>query len=77
MKSCKRWIWPALVLLSMAGCKGGMVRADAIQGLVGEVAERHDRYVAADATLTEQQRSIFTRSTELLRAVIAEAMKSQ
>ena len=71
----RRWALPAIVLLAAlsSSCKGNMIRADAIDGLVREVAERHDRYVGADAALSETQKSVYLRSTELLRAVIEAA----
>ena len=64
-----------VVACTLGACQGGMVRADAIDGLVREVADRHDAYVAADVTATAVQRSVWQRSTALLRAVLAEAMK--
>lgn len=64
--------------LAFPGCCGaGAVRAEAIAPAVEKVSARHDAYVKADASLSEVDRRIFLRSTELLRKVLAEAREGE
>lgn len=67
---------PALLcgLLLLAGCTPpGTVLASEIAPLTRVVAERHDAYVRADQTLTEQRRADYLRSTEILLSVLEAA----
>lgn len=62
-------------MLFLASCQTGMIRADAIDGPVNRIADRHDAYVKEDNSLSNEERAIYLRSSELLRRVIAEARK--
>ena len=65
----------ALLALAASSCVQGMIRADAIAGLVEPVTDRHDAYVETDEGLADEQRRVYLRSSELLRAVVEEARK--
>lgn len=66
----------ALILtLMFASCQTGMIRADAIDGPVNRISDRHDAYVKEDASLSADEKAIYLRSSELLRRVIAEAKR--
>lgn len=62
-------------LLLLAGCASNMISVDAIKGSVEAVSARHDAYVEADDSLSADERSIFLRTTELLRRILEEASK--
>ena len=68
----------ALLLLACAGCSKGMIRADAIDGLVRQVTERHDAMLNGTLdpkTISEADKATFKRSTFLLNEVVREAKK--
>lgn len=59
-----------------AGCQKGMIRADAIAGLVEDVSNRHDKLLKGEIkpeTVSAQDKETFLRSTELLRRTVKEA----
>ena len=62
-----------LLLTFVSGCCPGMVRVEAIDGTVDSITERHDAYVEADTTLTDEQKEVYLRSTELLQKLLKEA----
>jgi len=59
----------------LASCQTGMVYADAIDGPVNRISDRHDAYVKDDASLSADEKAIYLRSSELLRRVLEEAKK--
>lgn len=68
----------AAALLVLTGCgTPGYVRADAIEGTVKGLVQRHDAYVGADESLSELTRRIHLRDGELLLRLIEEAQKSK
>lgn len=66
------FIIPALML---ASCQTGMVRANAIDGPIKRIAARHDAYVILDESLSDDEKAIYLRTTELLKRIVAEAKK--
>jgi hypothetical protein len=63
-----------LLIASVVGCTGpGVIQAQAIDGSVRRVADRHDEYVQRDQFMSELERRIALRDTELLRKVLDEA----
>lgn len=62
-------------LIFLVGCTvpQGYIKADNIRDLVGQVSDRHDRYVQTDESLTQLEKSVFLQSTELLKAILEEA----
>ena len=71
----KRFLALVFAASMLASCQMGMIRADAIDGPVNRIADRHDAYVKKDASLSDEEKSIYLRSSELLRRIIAEAGK--
>lgn len=71
----KRFLALVFAASMLASCQMGMIRADAIDGPVNRIADRHDAYVQEDASLSDEEKSIYLRSSELLRRIIAEAGK--
>jgi hypothetical protein len=66
----------AVLLGGAAGCCSGHVSADAIEGTVEKVTQRHDRFVKGEATAEDKDpknKDTFLRSTELLRTAVKEA----
>lgn len=59
-----------LALSMCVGCQTGTIQADAVDGTFRRVAERHDRYIAADPGLSAVEKSVSLRDTGLLRAVL-------
>jgi hypothetical protein len=62
--------------LMSVGCSKGMVRVEAIAGLVEDVARRHDSMLKGELKLesiSEADRATYLRSTEILRGVVREA----
>lgn len=62
--------------LTMTGCSKGMVRVEAIAGLVEDVARRHDSLLKGELkpeSVTDADRATWLRSTEILRGVVREA----
>lgn len=68
----RRFTRCALLLIAAlsASCATDMVRITEIADLVTAVSDRHDAYVTADPTVTDEQKRVFLRSTTLLRMVI-------
>lgn len=65
-----------LAAVTLASCGStDMISVDAIEGSVRIVSDRHDEYVREDADLSEDERAIYLRSTELLRRVVDEAKR--
>jgi hypothetical protein len=63
--------------LALSGCSpAGYVRAEAIDGLVTRICDRHDAYVKADPSLAADKRGTYLDSSKVLRQVLAEAKKS-
>lgn len=62
--------------LSISGCSKGMVRVEAIAGLVEDVSRRHDSMLKGEVkpeSVSEADRATWLRSTEILRGVVREA----
>lgn len=67
-----------LAIVPLAGCTcKGMVRAEAVAPLIEDVAKRHDALVEADAGMTEAQKEVALRSTEILRRLMEEALAEE
>ena len=67
----------AVLLLGSAGCSSG-IRAEAIEGLVGDVAARHDAMLDGTLdpkTLSAEDKATFKRSTRILLEIVKEAKK--
>ena len=73
----------AVPLLLLAGCCKGHIRADAIDGSIEIVTERHDRLVNATKDVNgdgvtddedEADRKTYLRTTKLLRKVVDAAL---
>lgn len=73
----KRILGAVLPLFLLMSCQTGMIRADSIDGAVNRVADRHDAYVRDDDSLSDDEKSIYLRTTELLRRLLAEAQKTR
>jgi hypothetical protein len=52
------------------GCQSGTIQATAVDGTFRRVADRHDKYIASDASLSPLEKRIDLRDTELLRGVL-------
>lgn len=68
----------AVLLLAGAGCSKGTIRADAIDGLIRQVSDRHDALLNGTLdpkTISEADKATFLRSTYLLKEVVKEAQK--
>lgn len=65
----------ALAVLLLPSCATDMIHVDAIDDLIEIVSDRHDVYVEADESLSDDERRRYLRSTEILRGVIEEASK--
>ena len=73
-----------ILLLGVAGCCKGHIRADAIDGSIRIVTARHDKLVATTPDVNgdgvtddrdKADRASYLRTTELLRGVVKEALK--
>ena len=66
-------------LLLLVGCADtrGFIDADAIAGVVGHVCARHDRYVIEDKTISDIHRAVYLRSSEVLQAVVNQALSKK
>lgn len=75
MKFIRRWALPLVLLVGCVGCIAprGTIHVDNIGELIDTVSDRHDVYVLQDNELTDLQRHVYLRSTELLRKVVEEA----
>ena len=71
----KRFLALLFAASMLASCQMGMIRADAIDGPVNRISDRHDAYVKEDDSLSDEEKSIYLRSSELLKRIIAEAGK--
>ena len=70
----------AVLVGLVAGCGGGAgyIRAEAIAPAVELVTVRHDKMLRGEidpAKLSEEDKATYLRSSELLRSVVAEALK--
>jgi hypothetical protein len=75
----KRIFAPLLLvaLLVLSGCSS-VIRAEAIEGLVEDVAARHDALLDGTLdpkTISAADKATFKRSTMILRTVVKEAKK--
>ena len=61
-----------VAVLFVAGCSANSVRISEISGLINIVSDRHDSYVEADESLSDIERSVYMRSTRLLRELVSE-----
>lgn len=69
----KKYIWALIFLI---GCgTPGYIRADAIEGTVTAIIDRHDAYVDNDPSLKELERRIYKRGGELIKMLIEEAQR--
>lgn len=65
----------SLVLLGAVGCGSrGTIRADALDGVIQPVLDRHDAYVENDASLAPVQTEAYLRSSDLIRGTVDAAM---
>jgi len=66
-----------ILAFSVMSCSAPrMVSVDAIEPALTSVIERHDAYVQADSTLDTYLKTLYLRTTELLKKLLEEA-KSQ
>ena len=61
----------------LMGCAKGMIRAEAIDGTLRGLCDRHDSYVVKDDTLSSAQKETNLRDSALLRKVLDEAQKTE
>lgn len=66
-------IW---TLGALAGCSANGINPAAVDGAFRRVADRHDKYVNADDTLSPIEKRIDLRDTTLLRGVLDAAKPS-
>lgn len=74
----KKLLVLAVLLLAGAGCTKGTIHADAIDGLVEKISERHDAMLDGTLdpkTISEADKATFKRSTALIREIIQAAKK--
>jgi len=63
-----------VAILSASGCCGqGVIRAEAVDGTMRRLIERHDRYTHADSTLTPLQRRANLRDGAVVINLLDEA----
>jgi len=67
-------LWLALLFL-LGACSMNMIHVDAIAAPVADISARHDAYVQTDSNLSDLEREVYLRDTELLGLVIEEAQK--
>ncbi len=74
-----------VTLMFLMACNKGMVRADAIDGSIQKVTERHDRYIMTIEDVNgdgkvdkydKLDRETYLRTTELLRLTVKAALKN-
>lgn len=59
----------------LGGCTpGGYVSAEALDGLLDPILSRHDAYVVADPAKDPDQKERETRSSEIVRTMVQEAL---
>lgn len=68
---CKKLILALAFLLP--SCSTNMISVEALEPALSPVIQRHDAYVADDPALSEDEKEIFLRTTELLRRLLEEA----
>lgn len=65
--------------LGLSGCglftSAGKIDASVLKDPIEKVAARHDAYVQADESLSEIERRVYLRTTELLQELIREALE--
>ena len=71
----KRLIAIVALWAFLPSCSMNMIHVDAIANSVADISARHDAYVEADPLLSDIEREIYLRDTELLGRVIEEAQK--
>jgi hypothetical protein len=73
------WFYVTLtagLLLVCSGCAtSGTIRAAAVDSTFRRVADRHDKYINADPTLSDLEKRVDLRDTAVLRGVLDEANK--
>ena len=83
-KAAKVLFLVVVPLLLLSGCSKGMIRADAIDGSIKIVSERHDRLVNVTKDVNgdgvvnstdDQDRETYLRTTKLLRKVVDAALE--
>lgn len=74
MKKCVGFLCLAACALGVGCAPKHTINADAIDGPLYRVSDRHDAYVQNDESLSDVERSTALRDTELLRKVTDEAM---
>ena len=67
-------LWLASLFL-LGACNTSMIHVDAIETTVEDISERHDAYVQADPLLSDLEREVYLKDTELLLYLIEEAQK--
>jgi hypothetical protein len=77
MAACICFVAVSCLFCNLGGCAGPphMIDAAAIEVPLQSVADRHDRYVNADPTLSVDDKTMYLRSTTLLRNLQTEALK--
>lgn len=63
----------AITALAVVACDAGKVDAEALDGVMHPVLDRHDAYVIEDESLEEVERSTALRSSEIIRRLVDEA----
>lgn len=68
----KRILAIVALVAVLPSCKVGMLSADLIDGSLRGIADRHDAYVQVDPGLTDLERKVFLRDTEIVRRILDE-----
>jgi len=74
----KKLMLGAILLAALSGCCKGHISADAIDGLVRKVSDRHDAMLNGTLdpkSVSPEDKATYLRSTELLRQALREAQK--
>lgn len=74
----KKLLCIAVLLIVAVGCSKGTVRADAIDGLVDKIAERHDAMLNGTLdpkSVSPEDKATYLRSTQILKEILKEAQK--
>lgn len=71
----KKFIISLIILVALTSCSTNMIQVSAIANSVADISERHDAYVQADPNLSDLERDVYLRDTELLLYVIEEAQR--
>lgn len=64
----------SLALAVPGCCPLHSIDAGAMSGVAIPVLDRYDAYLAADATLSAQEKAVFQRSGDMIRATLKEAL---